>query len=77
MNKDRKYQSYPHKWGPGRVHLYVYDSLNRTWHIACRRSDFRTRGREVPFETPITCKTCKPIADAHEALRRKPSEKIG
>jgi hypothetical protein len=60
MPKEKRFQTYPNRWGEGKVHRYIYDSENKGWHVACRRlADFSgPHGREVDSTTPPTCKKC-------------------
>jgi hypothetical protein len=48
------------RWGEGRVHLLVYDKLNKWWKVYCRDGGdmLPYHGVEVPDDTPVTCKRC-------------------
>lgn len=57
---ERRWQSVPNRWGPGRVHRYVYNRQNALWYCACIEPGEHIYGTEVPSSTPITCRICDP-----------------
>jgi len=60
--RERRWQTYPNRWGEGRVHRYLYDRDNRLWYVACYPVGQSPHGREVSAQTPVTCKRCNPSA---------------
>lgn len=56
--REGRFQSYASRWGEGKVHRYLYDSLNKVWYVACRKPYNDPHGREVDASTPVTCKKC-------------------
>jgi hypothetical protein len=58
--RERRFQSYSQRWREGRVHRYVYDSLNKQWHCLCRPVGNDPYGRVVSDKVAVTCKLCDP-----------------
>jgi len=59
MAKERRFKTYSHRWGEGKVHRYLYDSVNKMWYVACRGIHRSTpHGRETIVSAPVTCKKC-------------------
>lgn len=62
---ESRYETYGSRWGPGKVHQYLYDPVNRLWYVSCRgpeRGD--PHGRRVDDRTGVTCRKCQPAPAA-------------
>jgi hypothetical protein len=67
--KERRLQSAPNRWGPGRVHRYIYDRLNAIWYCSCVKPGEHIYGKEVDPSTPVTCRICDPTLRGSGAVR--------
>jgi hypothetical protein len=60
--KEKRFQTYPHRWGPGKIHRYIYNPRGKAWVLACRPNDFGDFagpcGREVDPFLPVECRGC-------------------
>jgi hypothetical protein len=63
---ERKYQTWPNRYGEGHVHRYIYDSLNKVWYCLCRGPGKDPHGRVVESRSPVTCSKCDPSLRHHD-----------
>lgn len=58
--REKRFRTHPNRWGQGKVHRYVYDSLNRVWYCLCvTPGPFpRYHGEVVDEKEEVTCKKC-------------------
>lgn len=52
---EKAFETYPHRRGFGKVHRYLYDSLNKRWYVVCNPKA-HMHGRVVAES--VTCKRC-------------------
>lgn len=64
----RKVESRGGRWSGPKVHLTIYDSLNKEWQLACRRNYWHGYP-EVDDMLPVTCKLCASVAERVEKKR--------
>jgi hypothetical protein len=57
------------RWGPGKVHLYVWRKDARQWVTSCRFDDTRDfggfYGQQVAKDIEVTCKICLKHMERH------------
>ena len=57
--KEKRFATYPSRFSSGKVHRYLYDSLNKLWYVACVGTvRHGPHGRVVDPTTEVTCKKC-------------------
>jgi hypothetical protein len=54
----KKFKTHDNRYGPGKVHKFYYDSLNKLWHCACLPVGKEYYGVIVDDDTEVTCKSC-------------------
>lgn len=61
MAAEQRFKTYDGRWGPGKVHRYVYDPVNRVRYVACRKVGNDPHGYRLDDnKVTVTCKKCDP-----------------
>lgn len=56
--REKRFRTFPHRWGDGKVHSMYYDSLNRLWVSDCKQHQLSMHGEFVDENEEVTCKKC-------------------
>lgn len=54
-----RFRTHRGRYGPGKVHKYLYDAEHKIWHVACEeRTHVGFYGEHVDADTEVTCLLC-------------------
>lgn len=57
--RERRFKTYPSSRTTGKVHRYLWDSLNMVWYVPCCGLGADPHGEPIDIPIDVTCLRCK------------------